>query len=208
MERFKRMGVDTHTHIPGVVGMQGKTGKIVKVRWVRVNIGSDTHPGVCCRLVAQEHGYGKRLGELFEGTPGLTIVTSLLPAVAGKDLGMELLGAKCPLVYGAIQSNIYIELPHQGPRHSDGFVMGKLLKATRNTRDAPDICGETVKEDTLDLGCKASEFHRAGYGPKARGPMVVVHVDDFLCVCVWGGQEGAQLAVEGIEADETISTGP
>lgn len=57
--------------------MQGPSGKIVKVKWARMNDASGDHPEVRCRLVAQELGHGERLDELFAGTPSPTIVELL-----------------------------------------------------------------------------------------------------------------------------------
>ena len=49
-------------------------GKFVKVKWVSTNKGTKDEQVVRCRLVAQELGYGQRMGELFAGTPSLAAV--------------------------------------------------------------------------------------------------------------------------------------
>lgn len=75
-------------------------GKTVKVKWARVNKGSEVHSEVRFRLVAQELGFRERLDELFAGTPSLTVVKLLLSVTADKDLSVMLLDVKCALLYG------------------------------------------------------------------------------------------------------------
>lgn len=98
-------------------------GKIVKVKRVHIN-------------------KGERLGELFAGTPSLTIVKLFWSVAAEKDLAIILLDVKCAFLQAAMRRNVYIKLPRQDPTYGDGHLMGKLKKALRGTRDAPQFWGD------------------------------------------------------------------
>ena len=152
-------------------------GKFVKVKWVRVKKGE----GVRCRLVAQELGYGERLDELFAGTPSLgSVRMALTHAMKKPHHKIMVMDVKCAFLYGEIQRNVYIELPHTDPRYGDGTVVGKLKKSMYGTRDAPQIWAQVVQDAMESLGYKQSVFQPAVYYHPDKDVIVVVHVDDFL----------------------------
>lgn len=91
-----------HEYVSRAEAMSGSSRKMVKVKWVRANIGADDHPEVRCRPVAQEPGYGERLGEFFAGSRSLTIVRFLISVAAERDFGILLLDAKCAFLYSAM----------------------------------------------------------------------------------------------------------
>lgn len=62
------------------------------VKCVRVSRGSDDHPEVRCRLVAQELGCGERLDEIIPGTPSSTVVNLLLSAAAQYVFALMMFG--------------------------------------------------------------------------------------------------------------------
>lgn len=104
LDRSTKMGVHEYVHRDKAISDQ--EGKIVRVKWARINQGTDAQPEVRCRLVTQELGYGERLDELFARTPTLIIVELLflllLPVAAVKDSALMLLDAKCAFLYGAM----------------------------------------------------------------------------------------------------------
>lgn len=56
---LKRMGVCEY--VPRSVAKNDANGKTVKVKWVRINTGSEERLEVRCRLIAYELGFGERL---------------------------------------------------------------------------------------------------------------------------------------------------
>lgn len=92
LERFNKMGV--HECISQDEVEQAPVGKSAKVKWVRINKGTEEFPEFRCRLVAQELGYGERLGELCAAARSLAIVKLLLSAAAERDMSVMLLDVR------------------------------------------------------------------------------------------------------------------
>lgn len=67
------------------------------------------------------------------------MVKVLLSVMAEKDSAILLLGVTCALRYGAMQKNVYIELPSQGPKSRGKSLLGRLKKALHRARDALHI---------------------------------------------------------------------
>lgn len=121
---------------------QYPAGKVVKVKGVRVNKGSDDQRGFRCQLVAQERGDGVRFGHLCAWTQSLTVVKILLSVAAERDYDFMLLDVKCAFLYGEMRRKAYTEFPRQDPRCGDWSVTGKLRKAMHGARVTPQIWGE------------------------------------------------------------------
>ena len=176
-ERFCKMGV--YEYCSRRVAEHDAEGKFVKVKWVRTKKGG----GVRCRLVAQELGYGERLDELFAGTPSLgSVRLALAHAMTKPNFKIMVMDVKCAFLYGEIQRSVYIELPHVDPKYGDGSVVGKLRKSMYGTRDAPQIWGKVVQNTLENLGYAQSVYQPAVYYSREKDVMIIVHVDDFLCV--------------------------
>ena len=92
-----------------------------------------------------------------------------------------LLDVKCAFLYGRMRRTVYIELPRQDPRYGDGGVVGFFWKAMYGTRDAPQIWQGEVRITMEEIGFKPSLLHPSVFSHQSRDPIVVVHVDDFLC---------------------------
>ena len=75
MRTFKEMKVYKHVTREEA---RRSGGKFVNVKWVRMNKGTKQYPQIRCRLVTQELAYGRKMDELFVGTPSLTVVKLLL----------------------------------------------------------------------------------------------------------------------------------
>ena len=181
LERFRKMGV--YDYVTRREAERDAEGKFVKVKWVRVNKGTADEPKIRCRLVAQELGYGERIDELFAGTPSLTSVRLALhhTAKGGNDHQIMIMDVKSAFLYGVMKRKVYIELPTQDPRYGDGNLVGVLNKAMYGTRDAPQIWQDEVRKTMEEMGMVASAFQPSVYYHRAKGLIVVVHVDDFLC---------------------------
>lgn len=85
----------------------------MKLKRVRTNKGYGEQPKVGHRLVPKELGYGERLGELFAGTPSLTIAQLLFSVAAKKELAIMLLDVYCAFLHSAMRRNVYIDLPRE-----------------------------------------------------------------------------------------------
>ena len=53
-------------------------GKLISVKWVITNKGTEEHPIAKARLVANEFNTGDKRGELFAGTPGLMAMRTVI----------------------------------------------------------------------------------------------------------------------------------
>ena len=51
--------------------------KMMSIKWVITNDGTEEHPIAKARLVAREFNNGDKRGELFAGTPGLTAMPTV-----------------------------------------------------------------------------------------------------------------------------------
>ena len=181
--RFSKMNV--YSYISRAEVMQS-CGKIIKVKWVRLNKGTPHDPQVRCRLVGQEFNDGEGKDELFAGTPPLYVVRALLSMVASQGghsrMKVMIMDVKSAFLYGDVKREIFIELPPEDPMSASGQVLGRLNKAMYRTRDAPQIWQEVVEGAMADLRFKSSVLHPAVYYHAGRGLRVLAHVDDFLCV--------------------------
>jgi hypothetical protein len=156
----------------------------VKTKWVRTNKGTIAEPSIKCRLVAQELGYGRRLDELFSGTPSLQAMRlTVLHASKGGPhrRGLMVLDVKNAFLYGNCQRRIYIELPHRDPRAHEGGVVGRLRRALYGTRDAPQIWAHEVEQTMKSMGFNACMSQPSVFYHFEKDILIVVHVDDFLC---------------------------
>ena len=199
MNRFKKMGVYTYENRQ--VAANDPEGKFVKVKWVRTKKGG----GVRCRLVAQELGFGERMDELFAGTPSLG-VSRLAMALACRRSHVPrkvmIMDVKCAFLYGHIKRKVYIELPPQDPKFGDGNLVGRLIKSMYGTRDAPQIWQEVVNETMTALGFEASKLQPSLYFHRDRKMIVVVHVDDFLCI---GGESDLEWLYQKVSENFEVS---
>ena len=79
MERFKRMKVYRVVTRESVE--RDEEGKMISIKWVITNKGTEEHPIAKARLVARQFNTGDKRGELFAGTPGLMA----MPTVISQD---------------------------------------------------------------------------------------------------------------------------
>ena len=160
-------------------------GRIVGVRWVRTNKGTSAKPVIRCRLVAQEFATMDVRDDLFAGTPPLTALRLLLSQAAsrgasGKHVRFKVIDVKKAFLYGEIERTLFIELPEQDPRSSDGRWVGRLRRTMYGTRDAPAAWQKMLGSVMRKLGFKACRSVPCVYVNEEKDLRVIVHVDDFL----------------------------
>ena len=134
--------------------------KIVGVRWVETNKGTDESPRVRSRLVCQEFAFGgDPTGEMFAPTPPLGATRLLLSGLASRGGGggpgtfrAMLLDFKRAFLYGEAERELYVELPEDDCRRDGGRCVGLLRKAMYGTRDAPAVWQRLVRKVLTGLG--------------------------------------------------------
>lgn len=131
---------------------RGAIGKMVDVKWVRVNTGSEGQLEDRCRLVAQELGPGERLYALFVGPRVFPSSGSCCRyVVAERDLSMMLFDSKCGFLHRSVRRSVYTELPRQDIRHGNGQTM-ELKKAMCGATEVPKTWSDAVRAKMLALG--------------------------------------------------------
>ena len=76
MERFKRMKV--YRVVTRESMRRYEEGKMLSIKWVITNRGTEEEPIAKARLVAREFNTGDKRGELFAGTPGLMAMRAVI----------------------------------------------------------------------------------------------------------------------------------
>ena len=118
MKTFEEMGVYEYARRCDIVG------KIVGVRWVDVDKGSE----IRSRLVAQEFAGKDDRDDLFAGTPPLTATRLIISDVASSkrtqkgEKKVMVLDVKRAFLYGNIEEDIFIELPPEDLLSQYGYV--------------------------------------------------------------------------------------
>ena len=92
----------------------------------------------------------------------------------GTEQGIMVLDVKCAFLYGQIRRRFYIELPQQGSRSGDKFVVEVLRRAVYGTRDAPQILQEEAVKAMRDLGFELSILHSPVFYHRVRNVIVVI----------------------------------
>ena len=161
-------------------------GKMISVKWVVTNKGTESQPKAKCRLVAREFDTGDKRGELFAGTPGLMAMRSVISramtrCASGAARSIMVADVKTAFLYGDARRSLYIELPPEDPMSKTGQYVGKLNRAMYGTRDAPMIWQDHLRQTLLALGFKESVTHAGVFEHAERDILLCVHVDDLLC---------------------------
>ena len=183
LEEFRRRKV--YSVVPRSAMRPG--AKIVGVRWVETDKGTQGCPKVRCRLVAQEFTTeADPDGELFAPTPPLAATRWLISGAASqgrKGPGSErlmLLDFKKAFLYADIDRELYIELPDDDEQRCGGANVGLLNKAMYGTRDAPAAWSRLVRKMLGELGYVACKTSACVFFNPVTNVRIVSHVDDFL----------------------------
>ena len=141
LRSFREM--DVYEYVLRSEAEQDPRGRIVGVRWVKVNKGTQWEPIIRCRLVAQEFASMDVRDDLFAGTPPLAALRLLLAEAASRGeaksrkIRYKVIDVKKAFLYGVMERILYIELPEQDPKAKDGKWVGRLKRTMYGTRDAP-----------------------------------------------------------------------
>ena len=97
-----------------------KEGKMISIKWVITNKGTEEHLIAKARLVAREFNTGDKRVELFAGTPGLmamrTVISrALIRCVNGALRTIMPADVKTACLYGDARRSLYLELPPEDP---------------------------------------------------------------------------------------------
>ena len=152
MERFKRLKV--YRVVTRESMKRDEEGKMISIKWVITNKGTEGHPIAKARLVACEFNTGDECGELFTGTPCLMAMRTVISrAITRCEIGTRrsimLADVKRAFLYGDARRSLYVELPREDPLSASGRYVGKLERAMYGTRDAPDDLARPSPDDTV-----------------------------------------------------------
>ena len=76
MEIFKRMKV--YRVVTRESMKRDEEGKMISIKWVITNKGTEVHPIAKARLVARDFNTANKRGELFAGTPALMAMRTVI----------------------------------------------------------------------------------------------------------------------------------
>ena len=143
MDRFNRMKVKRFVTRESMERDEDR--KIISIKWVISNKGTEEHPTGKARLVAREFTTGDKRGELFAGTPGLMAIRTVMSKAMtrcenGAKRSVMLADVKTAFLYGdAREVSLYVELPPEDPLAASGRYVGKHERA---------LCGPSPEDTT------------------------------------------------------------
>ena len=159
-------------------------GKMISIKWVITNKGTEEYPIAKARLVAREFNTGEKRGELFAGTPGLVVRTVISRVMTrcedGAKRSIMLADVKTAFLHGDARRSLYVELPPEDPLSASGRYVGKLERAMHGTRDL----ARPSPEDTVGHENQGVRHSLRGVQHETRDIILCVHVDDLLCTSV------------------------
>ena len=157
--------------------------RIVSVRWVDTNKGTEEKPDVRCRLVARDFNAGTNRDreDLFAATPPWELKRLLLSHAAdrggGRSRKVMLVDVKKAHLYPPCQEEVYIELPEEagaGPTQ-----VGRLRRMLYGLRSAAATWENHYASKLEEVGFKRGAATPVAFHHPGRGLNVVVHGDDF-----------------------------
>ena len=101
-----------------------KEGKMISIKWVITNTGTEEHPIAKARLVAREFNTGDKRGELFAGTPGLMAMRTVISQAMTKCEN----GARRSIMLAAVKTAF---------QYGDARTPCQLLVDTSESLDVP-----------------------------------------------------------------------
>ena len=126
-----------------VVGRGTTNGKrVIRSRWVVTNKGSEDHPNVRARWVAQEFKSmdGPDHGRHYAGTPGLDMVKGVLGHAASmmdhSDVVVAVVDVRRAYFYAKPEENTFVELPDYFDAETRRTHCARLRRCLYGTRQA------------------------------------------------------------------------
>ena len=112
MERFKRMKV--YRVVTRESMERDEEGKMISIKWVITNKGTEEHSFAKARLVAPEFHTGDKRGELFAGTPDLMAMRTVISRAMtrcedGTKRSIMLADVKTAFLYGDARRSLYFD---------------------------------------------------------------------------------------------------
>ena len=182
--RMEEVGFMQREHLWDVVPRNQAAGhRIVSVRWVDTNKGTEERPEVRCRLVARDFNAGvdRDREDLFAATPPWELKRLLLSHAADREGGgvrkVMLVDVKKAHLYPPCREEVYIELPEEagaGPAH-----VGRLRRMLYGLRAAAATWENHYASKLEEVGFKRGAATPVAFHHLGRGLNVVVHGDDF-----------------------------
>ena len=160
-------------------------GKMISIKWVITNTGTEENPIAKACLEAREFNTGDNTGELFAGTPGLMVMRTVISRAIttrqdGEKRSIMVADVKTAFLYGEARRSLYVELPPEDPLAASGRYVGKLERAMYGTRDAPMIWQDHLRKTLIGKKFKESVTHPGVFQHETRHLFMCVHVDDLL----------------------------
>ena len=183
LESFKRLNV----YRPVLRDSMVETGAMISTKWVITNKGTTAEPKIKARFVGREFNDKSMLGELFAGTPGLSVFRYLLSRLAtwtrsGLRRSALVMDVKTAFLNAPCRRDVYIELPDAGPLSGNGKYVGKLNKALYGTRDAPMLWQDTLRAALVGLGFVETLVMPGVFRHPVHELELSAHVDDLFIV--------------------------
>ena len=164
--------------------------KIIKVRWVDTNKGTEECPNVRSRLVAQEFkgkGGGISDFELYSAMPPLEAMKMVVSHAATKEKGQrrQLMVVDIRRAYfnAPARRPVFVEIPPEDWEPGDEGRCAELLASLYGTRDAARNWAEELQHFFASIGGKIGKASPCTYLLRRAGrtTRAAVHGDDIVC---------------------------
>ena len=99
-------------------------GKMISIKWVITNKGTEEHPIAKARLAAREFNTGDKGGELLAGTTSLMAMRTVISRAMTKcESGAKrsiMFADKTTFLFGDVTRSLCVELPPEDPLSASG----------------------------------------------------------------------------------------
>ena len=161
---------------------------MIRSRWVVTNKGSDDHPNVRARWVAQEFKSmdGPDHGKHYAATPGLDLVKGVLGHAAslrsrpGTDVVVAVVDVRRAYFYAKPQENTYVELPDYFDAETRRTHCAKLCRCLYGTRQAARAWQRELEGALRESGVTVGTMSRCTFRSECGQLVGTVHGDDIL----------------------------
>ena len=161
--------------------------KMISIKWVITNKGTEEHPIAKARLAAREFISEDKRGELFAGTPGLMARRTVFSRALTKCEN----GLKRSIHAGRCQDSLLAwrrkevaavrkVLPLEDPLSDSGRYVGIVLELRNVWSDAPMVWQDHLRETPLAMKFHESVTHPGVFHHETRDILLFVEVDDLL----------------------------
>ncbi|KAE8822081.1 hypothetical protein HRS9139_10470 [Pyrenophora teres f. teres] len=129
-----------------------------------------------------EQEYGVDFDKTFASVVKPMSYKALFVLACSKGWHIEQMDVKTAFLYGAIDAEVFVELPPNLRDQHPGKVC-HLRKALYGLKQAPRIWYATLKKALQDLGFESLLEDYSVFGNKQQGIIIAVYVDDLLIFC-------------------------